>query len=687
MAALSGVFVAGYRSWQKQKGELDLSVLRKQRSSRQCQLESARRLKSGRRLRRVIRIRKTPKWENELAGAASGLGLAVIGFFYPIVGPFCVPFLLAASQDNIIKAWRLAVRGRISTETLVAGSILGVLFLHRFVFASLLSLLYKGSKYLTSKVIRDSRRELVEIFQCCPEQVWVLVDDVEIQRPIHALGQGDLLVVHAGEVIAADGVIVSGSASIDQQIVTGEALPVERGVGEDVLAMTLLVSGLVHVRVQKAGAESAVAKIGDILNRTAEYKACAALQAESFSRLLVNPTLIASAVAYCLFGVFGAVAVLLVHPKNRLSFVAPISLLKYLRRSARDGILVKDGRSLELLGKVNTIVFDKTGTLTDGRCRLGEIILFGDWSEQEIIGFAAVAEMRQKHPIALAVLDEARRRHIAPKLPEDGTLVVGFGMSVRADGRDVLVGSYRFMQDSGISLESQAELEFHRHRDKGASLVFIAIDGRLAGAIEVLPIVRKEANEVVQSLARLENIRSVCILSGDGENPTRQLANGLRVDRYFAECLPEQKAKIIRQLQDEGGFICYIGDGINDSIALRQAQVSISLSGASQAATDTAQIVLLNRGLRHLPRAFQLSTSFNRHMEFQLAGVVLAGILGASGVFLAGWGVRAVMGLNMASLVAALGFSFVDGPTRQVARRRVQEGLVEADENNPSVLR
>ncbi len=294
---------------------------------------------------------------------------------------------------------------------------------------------------------------------------------------------------------------------------------------------------------------------------------------------------------------------------------------------------------MELLSQVDTIIFDKTGTLTEEQPHIGAIHCCSSYSENDILTYAAAAECKQNHPLAQAILQEAEKRQLTLPSIDDSEYKIGYGLIVVVAGHTIHVGSERFMVTVGMSIPISLKQQQQLCHEEGYTLVMVAIDNQVSGAIELLPTVRPEAKAIISRLKQRKNIKATYIISGDHEIPTRTLARDIGVDHYFAETLPENKATIIKQLQKKGHFICYIGDGINDSIALKQSQVSISLRGASTIATDTAQIVLMDGGLKHLNALFDLANDFNANMNTTFTVMLIPAVISVGGVFLLGFGI------------------------------------------------
>ena len=596
------------------------------------------------------------KNKREIISASLALTLSSIGtWLYKPLGLFSIPFVIYANKSYHKKSYELIKQGKTSTEMLVSIIMIGCIILGLFSMASLIVLFFGIATRLSMRVTQNSRQSLINTFEQHPDFVWITVENAEISIPFNELQQGDIVVVHAGEMIPADGTVVDGMASVDQHILTGEARPIEKESGDEVFASTVVLSGKIYVKAEKTGENSTIAKITHILNNTVDFKSTLQLRADRLSKQLVNPALIAGGVALPLLGFHGALAVVNAHPKNKMMGIAPIGIMNYLNLASKQGILIKDGRSLELLNKVDTIVFDKTGTLTEEQPHIGAIHYDSDFTEDEILIYAAAAEYKQKHPLAKAILQEAENRQLSIPSIEDSEYKLGYGITVNVAGKTVHLGSERFMEVENILIPPFFRKQQKLSHEEGYSLVMVAVDKHLAGAIELLPTVRPEAKAIISRLKQRQNIKSTYIISGDHEIPTKKLAKALGIDHYFAETLPEDKAAIIEQLQQEGHFICYIGDGINDSIAMKKSHVSVSLAGASTIAIDTAQIILMDSGLNHLDLLFDLANNFNANMNTTFAIILIPAVISVSGAFLFGFGLTQTIVLNMSGMILAIG--------------------------------
>jgi Cu2+-exporting ATPase len=465
-----------------------------------------------------------------------------------------------------------------------------------------------------------------------------------------------------------DGRVAEGAATVDQHVMTGEAVPAEKGVGDPVLALTVVLSGKIYVGVEKTGSATAAAHIARVLDQTVDFKTGRQLRAERLADRLVTPALLSGLFAAPLFGISAGAAVVDAHPKYKTTLASSIGLLNHFKLAARQGLLIKDGRTLELLNEVDTVVFDKTGTLTLAQPHLARLHVCSPHTGPEVLGLAAAAEQHQSHPIAAAIVHAAAARGVPLPRMTETDYRVGYGLTVTVDGATIRVGSMRFMEMEAVAVPpALADVQARCH-DVGHSLVVVAIDGAVAGALELHTSLRPEARRIVDGLRR-RGITSMYIISGDHETPTRRLAEALGVERYFAETLPEDKAALIEGLRDAGRVVCYVGDGINDSIALKQAHVSVSLRGASTVATDTAEVVLLDGSLAQLCALFDLARDCNRNMRVIMGAVLLPSLVCLGGVLLGSFAFLESRVLNYVGLGAGAGAAMTPLMTLRRPRR------------------
>ena len=519
-------------------------------------------------------------------------------------------------------------------------------------------------RVLVKKTQDNSKKLLLNAFGKQPRYVWLYRDGAEIQIAMDRLEPNDVIVVNTGEVVPVDGIIIQGMAMIDQHALTGESTPAEKGVGDRVFAATLMVAGKILIQVEKSGNETASAKISQILNDTAGYKLSSQHKGERLADKAVIPTLVIGAAGMAIMGPGGAVAVLNSDFGTGIRMAAPLAMLSSLALCANKGILVKDGRALELMNEVDTVLFDKTGTLTRERPEVGRIIASRGFVPEQILQYAAAAEKKFHHPIALAILHKANELGLDLPATDDTRYKVGYGITVAVDGQTVCVGSRRFMDMEGVTLTANVLEAAEQAHLEGHTMVMVSVDGRLGGAIELHAAVRPEVRQIVQGL-RERGVKHIAIISGDHEAPTRKLADSLNMDRYFAQVLPADKADYVMKLQSEGRKVCFVGDGINDSIALKQANVSISLRGASSIATDTAHIVFLEEGLSKLCDLRDIACDLDRNVRRSWQLILAPNIACIAGVFTLGFGIMTSVVTNNVAALAALANGML--PLRKIA--------------------
>lgn len=576
----------------------------------------------------------------------SGVSLALVtgGLWYPVLNVVNAPIFLYTLYPFLVKGYNRVVKDKkVGVAVIDTVATAGPFLLGHFFVASFAVCLINVSLKLILKTEDHSRGSLINIFGEQPRFVWIERNGVEVEILFETLKIGDMVVVQAGQTIVVDGIIAKGMAQIDERALTGESQPVEKGVGERVFASTILLSGQISICVEKTGSETVAAQIGDILNSTADFKSSIVSRGQRIMDLGATPTVALSALSLPFLGVESALAILYASFGYHMRYAAPISVLNFLRMTSESGILVKDGRCLELLSEIDTVVFDKTGTLTEEVPTVGVIHTSNGYTQNELLTYAAAAENKQTHPIARAIINRRNasvahqnRKLTLPKV-SDVRVEVGYGLKVRIGEKQIRVGSSRFMTIEGITIGLDYKKIEEACHSEGHSLVYVALDNQLAGAIELHPTIRPEAQQLISQLHQ-RNIETY-IISGDHQKPTQALAESLGIEHYFAQVLPQDKANLIKQLQNKGKSVCFIGDGINDSIALKTAHVGISMSGASTIATDTAGIILMDGTLKQFIRLLDIANELDANLSRSTIMTVVPGIVCVGGVLFFHFGI------------------------------------------------
>lgn len=570
---------------------------------------------------------------------------------------------------------------RLGVDLLDAIVVMACLATGQILAGTVLAFSLSAARKLVQKTEDDSRKMLLNVFGKQPRFVWLLIDGVEVETPLAQVKAGDLIAIHTGEAVPVDGTVVEGMAMVDQHTLTGESAPVEKVEGDQVLASTTLIAGKVQVKVTSAGEETTSAKLARILDDTAGYKLRTQSWGEQMADKAVVPTLALGTLGLATKGVNSATAIVNCDLGTGIRVAAPIGLLTSLTLTAEHGILVKDGRALEAMREVDTFLFDKTGTLTRERPEVGRILTFGGHTQQQILRWAAAAERRFSHPIAKAILARAHEGGLELPVLDESHYHVGYGITVEVEGRKVRVGSARFLRHEGIAIPAEMKPETKRAHDEGHSFVMVSVDEAFAGALELQAAERPEAAAVIAGL-RARGARHIAIISGDHEQPTQRLAQRLGVDRAFAEVLPQDKAKYVELLQREGRRVCFVGDGVNDSIALKKADVSISLRGASSVATDTAQVVFMEDSLTKILDLRDVSVGLKRNLNVSWGLIIIPNVVCIAGAFFGNFGVMHSMVFNQIGGLLALGNGLA--PLRKVRQLRRAKAAAELDRQLPA---
>jgi Cu2+-exporting ATPase len=525
----------------------------------------------------------------------------------------------------------------------------------------------------------NTRQSLLDVFELHIHHVWLDKNGIEVKVPIDTVCLGDILIIDSGQLIPVDGIVVSGSALVDQHQLTGESQAVEKLPGDSVLASTLLLAGRLRVRVEKTGSDTVATKIANLLKQTVDDYGNDIAHYLSEVEHTLYPVLLGGLLGFIIAGPYAGIAVFGANLVICTVALKMLNMLNVLNKATTHNVLIKDGHAIEKLGSIDTLVFDKTGTLTLEQPRFIGIHTLAGFSEDDVLILAATAEHKQTHPVALAIVDEANRRELELQTHNGSEYEIGFGIKLMLDGLSVRVGSLRFMTQENVAIPDDIQPEIDRCFAEGISLVFVAQQHVLIGIIELATTLRPEAKSLVNGLKASGIL--VYILSGDREAPTKKLAEQLGVDKYFADTLPNAKAEIIRKLKAEGRIVGFIGDGINDSIALREADVSLSFRAATQIASDSAQIILMNDNLEHLQFLFTLSHAFNHRIKINYQHSLILSLVAGTAAIVSPHRFVIVQGLYIANYV--FGFITASQPFINHHQEIINEQHHEQGTNHP----
>jgi Cu+-exporting ATPase len=439
-------------------------------------------------------------------------------------------------------------------------------------------------------------------------------DGTESDIPIEQVQVGDSLVVRPGEKIPVDAVIVEGRSAIDESMITGESIPAEKSVGDEAIGATINKSGLLKLRADKVGQDTALAQIVRLVEEAQVGRAPIQRLADRIASYFVPVVVAAATVAglsWYFFGQIGLafsvlafVSVVVISCPCALGVATPAALLVGTSKGAQSGVLFKGGEYLELAGKVDTVVFDKTGTLTVGRPSVTDIISIDNLTSERLLHLAASVEKGSEHPLGEAIVNEAKSRSVGLSDPQEFEAIAGKGVKSRVDGRMVLLGNRRLISESGIDL-STSETELTKLEGEGKTAMIVAIGDKIGGIVAVADTVKPSAKATVEALKRMGV--QVVMLTGDNSRTAAAIAQKIGIEKFLAEVLPQQKEEAIEALQKEGRVVAMVGDGINDAPALAKADVGIAIGSGTDIAKETGGIVLIKDDLRNVATAIMLS--------------------------------------------------------------------------------
>lgn len=512
--------------------------------------------------------------------------------------------------------------GRINVEVLDATAITTSLLCGQHKSASSTMFLLKLSDLLLDYSNARAKNELAQSLAINIENIWLVNEGVEVNIPMQEVCVGDVVRIRKGSMIPVDGTIVSGEALINESTMTGEPLSVHKQLNGTVFAGTILEDGEIDVSVLSVGSQSRIAKIIDMIDNGEEAKANIQGKAERLADGIVPISLGLFLVTFGLSrSIQRALSVLMVDYSCAIKLTTPITIISALKEASERKILIKGGKYLELLSKVDTVVFDKTGTLTEAVPKVSKVIPMKDnYSEEQILRIAACLEEHFPHSVATAIVAAAKEKGLVhPESHEKVEYIVAHGIASKYNGVRALIGSWHFVFDDEKVLFPVDKEKWLIEEIGSDSAVYLALDNELIGVVCVNDPPRKDAKVMIEEL-RKEGIEHIVMITGDGESTAKNISNILGIDTYYASVLPDEKARIIKEMKAEGKTILMVGDGINDAPALSCADVSLTMNGSSDIAREVADISILSDELYKIITARKLATGLmdkiSKHYKF-----------------------------------------------------------------------
>ncbi|MCW4033555.1 MAG: heavy metal translocating P-type ATPase [Candidatus Bathyarchaeota archaeon] len=447
-----------------------------------------------------------------------------------------------------------------------------------------------------------------------PTMAKVIRDGNEVELPVEKVQKDDIVIVRSGEKIPVDGIIIEGHASIDEKMVTGESLPVEKDIGSEVIGATINKEGLIKIKATKLGQDSTLAKIIRLVEEAQQSSAPSQRLADRVSAYFVPAVILIAIVSSLLWFLIGSksftfvltifIAVLIVACPCALGIATPTAIMVGTGKGAENGLLIKGGENLEKARRLTTIVFDKTGTLTKGEPSITDVMALEGFSEEDVLEYAAGIEKGSEHPLGQAIVKGAKERDA--KIPdlESFKVIPGHGVMGKINGKDILVGNRKLLREKGVSIDG-IENKIIALEKNGKTSMILSIDGKAAGIIAVADTLKEFSIDAIRQLQKMG--LEVIMLTGDNKRTADAIAKKIGISRVIAEVLPGEKVNQIKELQNERKIVGMVGDGINDAPALAQADVGIAIGSGSDIAMESGGIVLIKDDLRDVVASIQLS--------------------------------------------------------------------------------
>ena len=489
-------------------------------------------------------------------------------------------------------------------------------------------------KFLESVAKGKTSEAIKKLMGLSPKTAIIIKDNKEIEIPIEEVEVGDVIVVKPGAKIPVDGIVVEGHTSVDESMLTGESIPVEKSVGSHVVGASINKNGTIKFKAEKVGSDTAISQIIKLVEDAQGSKAPIAKLADVISGYFV-PIVFAIAVIVSIawfisgkdieFALSIFIAVLVIACPCALGLATPTAIMVGTGKGAENGILIKGGEALESTHKINTIVFDKTGTITEGKPVVTDIITDGDINKDELLKIAASAEKGSEHPLGEAIVKEGEKKNLGLYNIDKFVAIPGHGIEVEIESKGILLGNKKLMQDRKIALRKLEEIS-DKLAAEGKTPMYIAINNKIAGIIAVADIVKESSAKAIMKLHDMGI--EVAMITGDNKKTADAIARQVGIDKVLAEVLPQDKSSEVKKLQSEGRFVAMVGDGINDAPALAQADIGMAIGSGTDVAMESADIVLMKSDLMDVPTAIKLSRSTMRNIKENLFWAFAYNVIG-----------------------------------------------------------
>jgi len=483
-----------------------------------------------------------------------------------------------------------------------------------FETASIIITLVLVGRLMESKTKEKASSAVRKLLDLQPRKATILRDNVETEIPVEQVQKGDMLVIRPGERIPTDGIVVEGMSSLDESAITGESIPVDKSVGDQIIGSTINKSGLLKIKATKVGQDTVLSQIVNLVEeaKTGKTKMQKTVDqvAKYFVPVVIFIAILTGFVWYFIGGIgfdyalLAFVSVIIIACPCALGIATPAALMMGSGKGAENGILFKGGEYLEIAKKINTIVFDKTGTITEGRPSVTDIIDLSDIGQTELLRLVAIAEAGSEHPLSQAVVKKAKERGLIVQTPDSFEAILGHGLRATYSDHTIIIGNRSLMEQNSIIVPKNVDNIMQKLELDGKTVTLASIDGYLSGIIAISDTIKDTTKEAIKILKKKG--LDVIMLTGDNERPANAIATKIGIKNVISQVLPDQKEQIIVRLQSEGKIVAMVGDGINDAPALARADLGIAIGSGTDVAKETGGIILIKNDLRDVFIAIEL---------------------------------------------------------------------------------
>ncbi len=519
----------------------------------------------------------------------------------------------------------------ITADVFMALGVVAAAIIGEFLSSSVIAFFMLIAEYLDKLTMGKARRALDELIKLKPKSAKIIKNGKELEVEIDSIVKGDVVIVRPGERIPVDGKIIEGSSFINQSAITGESMPVEKRIGDEVYTATINDAGLLKIKAMHVGADTTLSKIIHLVEDAESAKAPVQRIADRFAAYFTPAILLIAGLTFLISGnIIYAIAVVVVACPCTVAIATPLAIVAGTGKAARKGIIIKGGIYLEALAKIDTVVMDKTGTITIGEPRITDIKAFAEHNEDEILTMAAAVERYSEHPLSKAIIKKAEEQGLQIPEPEDFQIMPGRGVKARYNGMNVLMGSRELIKEGKIALMPEIDSYMKAKEEEGKTAFLISHDSEVCGVIAVADVVRKESIEAIKEI-KDAGIKNIIMLTGDNWRTARAIANQIGIDNVEAELMPEDKVKKVQELIASGRKVAMVGDGINDAPALARADIGIAMGVAgTDVAIEAADVALMRDDWGQIPEAIKIGRATFGVIKQNLAIGIVFNIIGVS---------------------------------------------------------